>query len=75
MSPTVTTRKTKQKEVIWQQYRLCPAVAEYQFLGCEHFMILEPESKKNWLLKKLNTICQSISASGLSCVARNPVDV
>ena len=30
MSPTVTTKNPKQKEVIWEQYRLCLAVAEYQ---------------------------------------------
>ena len=44
MSPTVLTKYTYQKEVIWQQYRLCFAVAEYQILGGEHFLILGPES-------------------------------
>ena len=39
MSPTVTTKNSKQKEVIWQRYRLCLAVAEYQILGGEHFLI------------------------------------
>ena len=33
MPPTVFTKYTNQKEVIWQQYRLCLAVAEYQILG------------------------------------------
>ena len=30
LCPTVTTKNSKQKEVIWEQYRLCLAVAEYQ---------------------------------------------
>ena len=33
LSPTVTTENSKQKEVIWQQYRVCLAVAEYLILG------------------------------------------
>ena len=42
-SPTVLTKYTKQKEAIWQQYRLCLAIVEYQNLVCEHFLILGPE--------------------------------
>ena len=33
MYQMVTTKSSKQKRVIWQQYRLCLAVAEYQILG------------------------------------------
>ena len=43
---------SEQKEIIWQQYRLCLAVAEYQILGCKHFLILGPESGMIWWLKK-----------------------
>ena len=42
----------KQKEVVWQQYHLCLAVAEHQILGGKHFLILGPESGKIWWLKK-----------------------
>ena len=45
MSPTVFTKYTHQKEAIWQQYRSCLAVAEYQILGGRHFLILGPKSK------------------------------
>ena len=53
MSPTVTTKNSKQKEIIWQQYRLCLAVVEYQILGGDNFLILGPESGKIWWLKKV----------------------
>ena len=33
MSPTVTTKGFKQKDVIWQQYHFCLSVAEHQILG------------------------------------------
>ena len=44
MSPTVTTKNSKQTYVIWQQYRLCLAVAEYQILGGKHVLIVGLES-------------------------------
>ena len=53
MSPTVTTKGFKQKEVVWQQYRLCLSVAEHQILGGKHFLILGPESGKIWWLQKV----------------------
>ena len=53
MSPTVCTEYTKSKEVIWQQYRLYLAIAEWQTLGGEPFLILGPESEKIWCLKKV----------------------
>ena len=53
MLPTVTPKNSKQKEVIWQQYRLFLAVAEYQVLGGKHVLILGPESGKIWWLKKV----------------------
>ena len=40
MSPTVTTKNSKHKEVKWQQYCLCLAVAV--------FLILGPVSRKIW---------------------------
>ena len=52
MSPTATAKNSKQKEIIWQQYRLCLAVAEYQIRGGKHFLIFGPESGKIWWLKK-----------------------
>ena len=51
MSHTVTTKNRTQKEVTWQQHRLCLAVAEYQILGGKHFLFLGPESGKIWLKK------------------------
>ena len=38
MSPAVSTNNSKQKEVIWQQYCLCLAVAECQILRGKHFL-------------------------------------
>ena len=52
MSPRVFTKCTDQEEVIWQQYRLCLAIAEYQILG-GFFFILGPESRKFWWLTKV----------------------
>ena len=52
MSSTVETKSFKKKEVVWQQYHLCLAVAEHQILG-EHFLIFGPESGKIWWLKKV----------------------
>ena len=46
ISPTIFSKYTKLMEVIWQQYRLCLATAEYQILGGKHFVILAPESGK-----------------------------
>ena len=57
MSPTVFTRYPNQKEVIWQQYRLCLAIQECQFLGGKHFLIAGPELGKIWWLKKVQ-YCQ-----------------
>ena len=53
MSPTVTTKNSEQKEVIWQQYRLCLAVAEYQILDGKIFLLSGPESENIWWLKKM----------------------
>ena len=38
MCPTVFTECTNQTEVIWQQYQLCLAIAEYQILDRKHFL-------------------------------------
>ena len=38
--------------MVWQHYRLCIDVAE-QILGGKHFLILGPESRKIWWLKKV----------------------
>ena len=41
MPPDCSLPKTLgKKETIWLQYRLCFAVAEYQILGDQHFIIL-----------------------------------
>ena len=48
MSPTVTTKGFKQKDVIWQQYHFCLSVAEHQILGGKHLLIWGPESGKIW---------------------------
>ena len=52
MSHTVTTKNRTQKEVIWQQYRLCLAVAECQILGGKHFLIFGTRIRKDLVVKK-----------------------
>ena len=56
MSPTVTTKRFNQKDVVWQQYHLGLAVAEHQILDGKPFLILRPESGKIWWLKKVQHI-------------------
>ena len=54
MSPTVSTKNSKQKEVVWQQCRLCLAVAECQnSWRVNIFLFLGPESGKIWWLKSV----------------------
>ena len=72
MSPTATTQNSEQKEVMWQQYRLCLAVAEHQILGGKYFPTLGPESGKIWWLKEVHYLQKNTTANGLSCVARTP---
>ena len=72
MSPTVFTKYTNQKEVIWQQYSLCLAIAEYQILDGKHFLILGPESGKIWWLKKVQYLQKKYHCQWTSCAARNP---
>ena len=72
MSPTVSTKRFKQKKVVWQQYHSCLAGAEHQILGGKHFLILGPESGKIWWLKKFYNSRKSATANGPSCVASNP---
>ena len=73
MSPTVTTKNSKQKEVTWKQCRLCLAVAQYQILGGKHFLLLGPESRRIWWLKKVQYLQKkSTTVKGPSCVARKP---
>ena len=73
MSPAVFTEYTNQKEVMWQQYRLCLPIAEYQILGGKHFLVLGPGSGKIWWLTE-GTIHseERTTANGPSCVARKP---
>ena len=40
MSPTFTTKNFKQKDVIWQQYRLCLAIGSVSNPGDKHFLFL-----------------------------------
>ena len=50
--PTVFTNYTNQKEVIWQQYRLCLAAAEYQILGGQHFPIFGTRIRKDLVVEE-----------------------
>ena len=52
MSPTVFTKYNIQKEVIWQQYPRCLAIADNQILDRKYFLILGSKSGKIWWLKK-----------------------
>ena len=72
MSPTATTQNSEQKEVMWQQYRLCLAVAEHHILGGKYFLSLGPESGKIWWLKEVHYLQKNTTANGLLCVARTP---
>ena len=53
MAPTVFTKYINEKEVIWQQYRLCLTIAQNQILGGEHFLLVGFKSGKIWCLKKV----------------------
>ena len=68
MFPTVTTKSSKQEEVVWQQYRLCLAMAEYQILGGKHFLM----SGMIWSLKRVQCLQKNITVVGLSCVEKRP---
>ena len=72
MSKTVTTKNSKQKEVIWQQYRLCLAVVEHQVLGGKLSYFGTRVTKDLVVEKRYKTFRKSITANGHSCVARNP---
>ena len=37
---------------MWQQYRMCLAVAEYQILGGKHFLFFETRIRKDLVFKK-----------------------
>ena len=52
MSPSVTTKNSKQKDVTWQKYLLCMALAEYQILRGTHVLIWETESGKDLVAEK-----------------------
>ena len=52
ISPTVTTKNSEQKEVTWQQYRLCLAVAEYQIFGGKHFLFFWTRIGKDLVVAK-----------------------
>ena len=58
------TKYSKKKEVIWQQYRLCLAIAEYQNLGCEHFLYWHLSLEKIGGWRRCNTFRRSIIANG-----------
>ena len=60
MSQTVTTKRSKQKDITWQQYRVRLAVAEYQIHGGKHFLILGPVSGKIWWLQKSTTPSEKV---------------
>ena len=50
---TQRKRTPSKKKITWQQYRLCLVAAEHRVLGGRHFLILGPESRKIWWLKKV----------------------
>ena len=52
VSPTVTTKNSKRKEVIRQQYRLCLAVAENRILGGKHFLFFRTRIRKDLAVEK-----------------------
>ena len=71
----VFTDYTNQKEVIWQQYRLCLTIAEHQILGgkAENTFLFWDQSQERfggW--KRYNTFRRSTIANGPSCEASNP---
>ena len=66
----VETKYTKKKEVIWQQYRLCLAIAES--FGCEHFLSWHLSQEKFGGWRRCNTFRRSIITNGPFCEARNP---
>ena len=53
MPPTVFTKYNNQKEVTWQQDRLCLAIVEHKILGGEHFSYFSTRITKIWWLKKV----------------------
>ena len=42
----------KQKEVVWQQYHLCLAVAEHQILGGKHFPYFGTRVRKDLVVEE-----------------------
>ena len=72
MSAMVTTKNSEQKEVMWQQYRLCLAVAEYQVLGGDHFLILGPESGKILVLSQVHYLQKKYHCQWTLLRGKNP---
>ena len=74
MSPTLTTKNSKQKDIIWQQYRLFLAVAEYQILGGKHFLSPETSIRKDLVVQTGTIPSEKVSLPmDPSCVARTQV--
>ena len=69
MSPTVFTENTNQKEVIWQQYHQCLAMAEYQIFSGKDVHIFGARIRKMWCLRK--DLSRSTIANGPSFEASN----
>ena len=64
--PTVTSKDSTQKEVIWQQCHLCFAKAEYQIRGGKQFFF--------WTRVRQDLVVylqKDITADGLYCVERH----
>ena len=72
MSPTVATESHKQKEVMWQRYHLCLAVALHQSLSVKHFLILGPETGRIWWLKKVQHLQQKYRCQWTFLRGKNP---
>ena len=75
MSPTVSTKSFKQKEVVWQQYHVCLSVAEHPNVGGKHFLILGQVFRKIWwLLKKVQNLQKIPLPMGLPAWQETQVD-
>ena len=52
MSSTVFTKYNNQKEVTWQQDRLCLAIAKYKILGGKHFSYFSTRIRKDLVVEE-----------------------
>ena len=74
MSPAVATKSHKQKEVIWQQYRLCLAVAEHQIQNQKTLPCFRTRIRKNLVVEGVPTEWQVRATLG-DCSSKAMVTV